>query len=82
MRVLFVLFPNYYKVLIFKNFLFFFIYLLYYSRKNTFSFYECFYFIRVVPKTPEGGRAFPEQVEERIISALEDRTRDRGKGLG
>lgn len=41
-----------------------------------------FFFLEVVSKTPEGGRSFLGQVEERIISALEDRTRDRGKGLG
>ena len=43
---------------------------------NFFLFFFC-----VVPKTPEGKRAFPEQVEGWIISILEDRTRERGKVL-
>ncbi len=39
-------------------------------------------FLKVARKTPEGGRAYLEQVEEWFISALEDRTRVRGNVLG
>lgn len=36
----------------------------------------------VAKNTPEGGRASLEQVEDRFIPALEDRTRVRGNVLG